>query len=43
MTQTEKLLQVLAGCCLLLMMVIPLQHGLAAPRTVLMELFDATW
>jgi hypothetical protein len=43
MTQFSKLLMVLAGCCLVLTVALPLQTGSAAPRTVLMELFDATW
>jgi len=43
MIKSRKFLMVLAGCCLMLSMGMPLQHSLAAQRTVLMELFDATW
>ena len=43
MVESRKLFMVLAGCCLVLAMGILLQPSLAAQRTVLMELFDATW
>lgn len=42
MFNTRTLCMVLAGC-LLLAVLIPLQQSLAAPRTVLMELFDSEY